>query len=71
LPEFLPTLGVGTPSVGIFFDIFVRQHRLEGPTSMIEVQNILDQEAICVKGGDEQFVDPLTYTLANRDGFRL
>jgi hypothetical protein len=40
----LSALGVGTPSIGIAFDIFIGQHSLECPTSMIEIQHILDQE---------------------------
>jgi len=27
LPQFLPTLSVGAPAVGIFFDIFIGEHR--------------------------------------------
>src|SRR6266699_3083979 len=60
LPQFLPILRVGTPAVGIFFDIFIGQHHFESSTSMIEVQDILDQEPVSVKCGDEEFVDPLT-----------
>ena len=41
LPEFLPALSVRTPAIGIFFDIFISEHRLKGSTSMIEIQNIL------------------------------
>src|SRR6266568_8239605 len=67
LPQFLPILRVGTPAVGIFFDIFIGQHHFESSTSMIEVQDILDQEPVSVKCGDEEFVDPLTYTLAHGD----
>jgi hypothetical protein len=48
LPQFLSALGVGAPAIGIFFDIFISQHRLEGPTPMIQIQDILDQEAIGV-----------------------
>src|SRR6266436_9338572 len=44
LPQFLPALGIRTPAIGIFFDVFIGEHRLEGPTSMIQVQDILDQE---------------------------
>jgi hypothetical protein len=65
LPEFLSTLGVGTPSVRIAFDIFICQHRLECPTSMVEVQDILDQESVSAKGGDEEFVHPLIDAFAH------
>jgi hypothetical protein len=68
LPEFLPTLAVGTPAIRIFFDIFVGEHRLECPTSMRLVEDILDQEPIGVKGGHEQFRDLLTHTLAHSYG---
>jgi hypothetical protein len=34
---------------------------------MIKVQDILDQEPIGLKSRDEQFIDPLTYTLAHFD----
>jgi hypothetical protein len=60
LPQFLSALGVGTPAIRIFFDIFLSEHGLEGSPSMIEIQHILDQEVVGIKGGDEQFVDPVT-----------
>src|SRR6266849_320047 len=69
LPQFLPTRGGGTPAIGIFFDVFISQHCLEGPTSMIQVEDILDQEPISIQGGHEQFIDPLAYTLAYLHGF--
>jgi len=47
----LSALGVRTPAIGIFFDIFISEHRLEGPTSMIQIEDILDQEPIGAKGG--------------------
>jgi len=34
---------------------------------MIQVQDILDQEPIGGKRGQEQFIDPLTHTLAYRN----
>src|SRR5207248_9232725 len=46
LPQLLPTLAVGTPAIGIFFDIFIGQHRLESSTPMIEIQHILHQEPL-------------------------
>jgi len=67
LPQFLPALGVGTPAIGIFFDIFIGQYCLEGPTPMIQIQDILDQEPVSVKRGDEEFVDPLPDTFAYRN----
>jgi hypothetical protein len=66
LPQFLSALGVGTPAIRIFFDIFLSEHGLEGSPSMIEIQHILDQEVVGIKGGDEQFVDPVTDALAHR-----
>ena len=38
---------------------------------MIQVQDILDQEPIGGKGGQEQFIDPLTHSLAYRNVLRL
>jgi hypothetical protein len=64
LPQFLATLGVGAPAVWIFFDIFIGEYCLKGPTSMIEIQHILYQEPVDVEGGDEEFIDPLTNTFA-------
>jgi hypothetical protein len=64
LPQFLPTLGVGTPAVGVFFDIFIGQHRLKGPASMVQIQDILGEKRLSVKIGDEEFIDPLIHTLA-------
>lgn len=64
LPEFLSALTVRTPPIGIFFDIFIGEHSLEGPPSIIEVQNVLDQEPIGGKRGQEQFIDLLAYPLA-------
>src|SRR5450631_3465355 len=58
LPEFLSALGVGTPSVGIAFDIFIRQYRLECPTPVIEIQDIFDQEPVSAKCSNEEFVHP-------------
>jgi hypothetical protein len=49
----LPTLGKGTPAIGICFDLFISKHGLKGPTSMIEVEDILDQESLGVKSGNE------------------
>src|SRR5207248_1632114 len=68
LPEFLPTLGRGTPPIWVFFDIFISEDRLECSPSMIKIQDILDQESIGVQGGDEQLVDPLIHTLAHLHG---
>jgi hypothetical protein len=58
LPELLSTFGVGTPSVGIAFDIFIGQYRLECSTPMIEIQDIFDQEPVGAKRGNEEFVHP-------------
>jgi hypothetical protein len=58
-------LSGGTSAIWILFDILIGEHRLECPTSMIQVQDILDQEPVGVKGGHEEFIDPLTYTLAH------
>ena len=65
LPEFLSALGVRAPAIGIFFDIFISEDRLECSTSMIQVQDILGQEPMSVKGRKEEFIDPLTHTLAH------
>ena len=35
---------------------------------MREIQDILDQEPLGTQGGNEQFVDPLIYPLADRHG---
>src|SRR5262249_24202569 len=67
LPEFLPARAVGTPTVGIFFDIFLRQYALKCSTSMIQVQHILDEEAVLVERGDEQLIDPFANALAYGD----
>jgi hypothetical protein len=68
LPEFLSILGVRTPPIGIFFDIADRRAPPAiSSTSMIEIQDILDQEPIGGKRGQEQFIDPLTHTLAYRN----
>jgi hypothetical protein len=53
--------------IRIFFDIFIGQHRLEGPTSMIEIKHILDQKSIAGQGCEEEFVDPLPHTFADRN----
>jgi hypothetical protein len=50
LPEFLPALRVGTPAIRVFFDIFIRQHCLKGPPSMIQIKYIFDEEAIDGEG---------------------
>jgi hypothetical protein len=65
LPEFLPILGVGTPAIGIFFEIFVSQDGLKGPTSMIQIKHILDQKPVEGQRRDEEFIDPLTDTFAH------
>jgi hypothetical protein len=67
LPQLLPTLREGTPAIGIFFNIFIGQHRLESSPSMIEIEHILDQEPVSVKHRDEKFVDPLPDTFADRN----
>ena len=66
MPEFLTTLRVGAPAVWIFFDIFIGEYCLKGPTWMIEIQHILDQEPVGVERGPEEFIDPLTNTFAHR-----
>ena len=38
LPQFLPMLGVGAPSIWVFFDIFIGKYSLECSTSVIEVK---------------------------------
>src|SRR5450755_1642055 len=67
LPEFLSTLGVGTPAIWVDFDIFICKHCLKCSTSMIEIQHILHQEAIDRKGRNEEFVDPPIDALSYRD----
>src|SRR5215467_832710 len=42
----------------VFFDIFIRQHRLKSPSSMIEIEHIFDEEAIDGQGRDEDLIDP-------------
>jgi len=69
LPEFLATLRVGAPAIWIFFDVFIREHGLEGPTSMIQVQDIFGEKPVSVKIGDEEFIHPCIYTFAYRHGF--
>jgi hypothetical protein len=69
LPEFLSILAVGTPAIGIFFDIFVSQDGLKGPTSMIHIQHIFDKKPLSLKRRDEEFVDPFTDTFPHRYGF--
>ena len=71
LPQLLPTLGVGTPAIGIFFDVFIGQHRLESATPMIEIEHILHQEPLGIQRRDEQFIDPLSDALAHRNVLRL
>jgi hypothetical protein len=38
----LSALRVGTPAIWVFFEILISEYRLEGTTSMIEIQDILD-----------------------------
>jgi hypothetical protein len=38
-----------------------------GSPSLIQVQDIFDQEPIGGKGGHEQFIDPVTHALAYRN----
>jgi hypothetical protein len=64
LPQFLSTLRIGAPAVGIFFQIFVREHGLEGSSPMVEIKYLLDQEPSAGQSSDEEFVDPFTDTLA-------
>jgi hypothetical protein len=64
LPQFLPTLGRGTPAIGIDFHIFIGEHCLEGPTSMIEIQDIFGEKSISVKIGEKEFIHPLIDALA-------
>ncbi|GLV55953.1 hypothetical protein KDH_27970 [Dictyobacter sp. S3.2.2.5] len=66
LPQFLPTLGGGAPTVRVFFDIFIRKHCLKGSSPMIEIQDILDEEPIDGQGSDEDLIDPLADALADR-----
>jgi hypothetical protein len=67
LPQFLPTLAIGTPAIRIFFDILIGQHRLKSAPSLIEVEHILHQEPLGAKLRDEHFIDPLPDALAHRD----
>jgi hypothetical protein len=67
LPEFLATLCVGTPAVGIFFDILIGKDHFECSTPMIEIQDILNQESVSAQCGDEEFIDPLIHSLAHGD----
>ena len=67
LPEFLPTLRVGAPAIGIFFDILIGKDHFECSTPMIEIQHILDQEPIRIHCGDEELIDPFTDVLAHSD----
>jgi hypothetical protein len=67
LPKFLSILGVRAPPIGIFFDIFVREHSLKGSPSMGEIHHILDQKPLRIKGRQEQFIDPLSDELAHPD----
>ncbi len=60
---------VRAPAIGIFFHIFVGEHRFKGSPSMIQVQGILDQDPIDRPRCDEEFVHPLTYSLAHPDFF--
>lgn len=64
LPEFLPTLGVGTPAIGVFFDIFIGQHGLDSSASVVEIEQILDEKSVGVQIGEEEFIDPLPHSLA-------
>jgi hypothetical protein len=63
LPQFLPTIRVGAPAVGVFFQIFVSEHGLEGSPPMVEIKHLFDQEPIDGQCCDEEFVDPFTDTL--------
>jgi hypothetical protein len=54
----LSALCVRTPAIRVFFDIFIRQHRLKSPSSMIEIEHIFDEEAIDGKSRDEDLIDP-------------
>ena len=49
LPQFLPTLSVGAPAIGIFFDILIGKDPFKCSTPMIEVQHILDQESVSTR----------------------
>jgi hypothetical protein len=51
----------------VFFDIFIRQHRLKSPPSMIEIEHIFDEEAIAGQGRDENLIHPLIEALAHRN----
>jgi len=66
VPEFLPALRVGTPAIGIFLDIFISEHCLECPTSMIQVQDIFGEKPISVKIGEKEFIHPRIHTLTHR-----
>lgn len=46
LPEFLSTLRLRAPTIRVLFDIFICKHRGTRPSSMIEIEHILDEEAI-------------------------
>jgi hypothetical protein len=65
LKQFLPTLNVGTAAIGIFF----KEHCLAYSTSMIEIKVVLDQEPAGAKRSDEELVDLLAYSFADRHGF--
>jgi hypothetical protein len=67
LPEFLPTLRVGAPAIGIFFDILIGKDHFACSTPMIEIQDILDQEPVRIHCGDEELIDPFTDALAHPD----
>src|SRR5258708_28293667 len=59
LPQFLPTLRVGTPAIRIDFNIFIGEYCLECPTPMIEIQDIFGEKSISVKIGEKEFINPL------------
>jgi hypothetical protein len=64
LPQFLPTGGIGAPAIGVFFDIFIGKHGLEGPATVVQIQEILDEKPVPDQSGEEEFIDPFPHALA-------
>ena len=67
LPQLLSTLGVGTPAIGVFFDILIGEHRLKSSPPLLQIEHILHQKPLGTKPRDEQLIDPLPDALPHRD----
>jgi hypothetical protein len=60
LPAFLSTFRGRTPSIGIFFDIFIGEHCLKGSPPIVEIEHIFDEKPFSLDSGQKEFLDPLS-----------